>query len=52
MNSFSVTQLVTLFANYIASNYDANTVEIIGVILTQLGDTLITISTVNGIENK
>lgn len=52
MNSLGVTQFVTLLANYIASNYNEDTVEILALVLTQLGDTLATISAVNGIENK
>ena len=52
MNSLGVTQLVTLLANHIASKYDEGTVEILAAVFTQLGDTLTTISAVEGIKNK
>ena len=52
MNSLGVTQLVTLLANHIASKYDEDTVEILAAVFTQLGDTLTTISVVEGIKKK
>lgn len=45
MNSCELTTYVTAVANTLACNLSADDIELLGVILTQLGDTLLTIAT-------
>ena len=52
MNSLGVTQLVTLFANFISSKYDEKTTAVLAAVFTQLGDTLTTIAAVEDLKDK
>ena len=45
MNPCELTATITALANFIASNHTVDELNLIGVTLTQLGDTLITIAT-------
>ena len=49
MNSCELTAAVTALANAIACNRTVEELNLLGVIFTQLGDTLITIATQKGI---
>lgn len=49
MNSCQLTTAVTALANTIACGKTADEINLIGVILTQLGDTLLTIGTCKSI---
>ncbi len=44
MNACELTASITALANVIASHYDDDTLGILALILTQLGDTLATIA--------
>ena len=52
MNSFDVTQLVTLTANFIACNSTAEQLSLLATVFTQLGDTLATIEAVRDINSS
>ena len=52
MNSCELTATVTALANAIASNRTVEELNLLGVTLTQLGDTLITIATQRSICGK
>ena len=45
MNGCTLTASVTAFANTLACNLSEDELTLLGVILTQLGDTLLTIAT-------
>ena len=45
MNSCELTASITAFANYLACQLTTEQLELLGVSLTQLGDTLLTIVT-------
>ena len=45
MNACELTASITAVANMIAQNLNDDELNILGVVLTQLGDTLITIAT-------
>ena len=45
MNACELTASITALANMMAKNFTDEELEILGVILTQLGDTLLTIVT-------
>lgn len=45
MNSCELTAAITALANTIACNLTVDELNLLGVILTQLGDTIITIAT-------
>ena len=45
MNSCELTASITAIANAIASNRSTDELNLLGVVLTQLGDTLLTIAT-------
>ena len=45
MNPCELTATITALANAIAGNCTVEELELLGVVLTQLGDTLITIAT-------
>ena len=49
MNSCELTTSVTAVANYLACQLTTEQLELLGVTLTQLGDTLLTIVTHKGI---
>ena len=52
MNSCELTATVTALANAIANNRTVEELNLLGVTLTQLGDTLITIATQRSICGK
>ena len=52
MNSCELTATITAFANAIAKNRSVDELNLLGVTLTQLGDTLITIATQRSICGK
>ena len=55
MNSCELTASITAIANYLACQLTTEQLELLGVSLTQLGDTLLTIGTQRGIccqENR
>jgi hypothetical protein len=52
MNSCELTATITAIANYLACQLNADQLNLLGVSLTQLGDTLLTIATRNAICNK
>ena len=52
MNSCELTASVTALANAIACGRSTDEINLIGVIFTQLGDTLLTIGTHRGICGK
>ena len=52
MNPCELTAAITALANAIASNHTVDELNLIGVTLTQLGDTLITIATQKSICSK
>ena len=52
MNSCELTATVTALANVIANNRTVEELNLLGVTLTQLGDTLITIATQRSICGK
>ena len=52
MNPCELTASITALANTLACNLTEDEVNLLGVILTQLGDTLLTIGTVRGICSK
>lgn len=52
MNACELTTTVTAIANAIACNKTIDELNLIGVLLTQLGDTLITIATQKSICEK
>lgn len=53
MNSCELTTAVTAIANGMACGRTADEIELLGVLFTQLGDTLLTIATHKNIcENK
>ena len=45
MNSCELTASITAIANYLACQLNQDQLELLGVTLTQLGDTLLTITT-------
>ena len=45
MNACELTASITALANMLAKNFTDEELEILGVVLTQLGDTIITIAT-------
>lgn len=45
MNSCELTASITVLANALACRFTVDELNLIGVVLTQLGDTLITIAT-------
>ena len=45
MNSCELTVSITAFANALACNRTADEISLLGVVFTQLGDTLLTIAT-------
>ena len=45
MNACELTASITALANMLAKNFSDEELEILGVVLTQLGDTVITIAT-------
>ena len=45
MNACELTASITALANMLAKNFTDEELEILGVVLTQLGDTVITITT-------
>lgn len=49
MNACKLTASITAIANYLASQLTQDQLELLGVSLTQLGDTLLTIVTQNSI---
>ena len=49
MNACELTTFITAIANWLACQLSPDDLEILGVSLTQLGDTLLTISTHKGI---
>lgn len=52
MNSYELTAAVTALANTIASACDDDQLTMMGVIFTQLGDTLVTITTQRSLCQK
>lgn len=52
MNACELTATITAIANYLASQMTNEELELLGVTLTQLGDTLLTIATQRGICGK
>lgn len=52
MNTLQLTLNITIFANAIANQLDDDDLELLAVILTQLGDTLATISTQRSLCNN
>ena len=52
MNACELTATITAIANYLASQMTNEELELLGVTLTQLGDTLLTITTQRGICGK
>ncbi|MBQ7901657.1 MAG: hypothetical protein IJ365_06820 [Clostridia bacterium] len=51
MNSFEVTQLVTLTANFLACNSTDEQLSLLATVFSQLGDTLATIEAVKDINS-
>ena len=49
MTACELTASITALANIIAENFTDEELEILGVVLTQLGDTILTIATHRGI---
>ena len=49
MNACELTATITAIANWLACQLSQEELELLGVSLTQLGDTLLTIVTQNGI---
>ena len=49
MNACELTATITAAANYLACRLTQDQLELLGVTLTQLGDTLLTIATQKGI---
>ena len=45
MNTCELTVSITALANMLAKNFTDDELEILGVVLTQLGDTILTIAT-------
>ena len=52
MNACELTTAITAIANYLASQLTQEQLELLGVSLTQLGDTLLTIITQKSICGK
>ena len=52
MNACELTTAITAIANYLASQLTQEQLELLGVSLTQLGDTLLTIVTQKSICGK
>ena len=52
MNACELTASITALANTLACNLSEDELNLLGVILTQLGDTLLTIATHKGICSK
>ena len=52
MNACELTATITAIANYLAGQLTNEELELLGVTLTQLGDTLLTIVTQRGICGK
>lgn len=51
MNSLQLTNYINSIANFIACNYSNEEINLISTILVQLGDTLVTISTLNNFSH-
>ena len=49
MNGCELTASITALANTLACNLSTDELELLGVVLTQLGDTILTIATHKGI---
>ena len=52
MSSCEMTAAITALANTLACNLSEDELNLLGVILTQLGDTILTIATHRGICSK
>lgn len=52
MNPCELTATITTIANYLACQLNTDQLNLLGVSLTQLGDTLLTIATQNTLCNK
>ena len=52
MNACEMTAAITALANSLACNLSEDELNLLGVILTQLGDTILTIATHRGICSK
>lgn len=52
MNACEMTAAITALANTLACNLSEDELNLLGVILTQLGDTILTIATHRGICSK
>ena len=52
MNACELTASITALANTLACNLTEDELSLLGVVLTQLGDTLLTIATHKGICSK
>ena len=51
MNALQLTNYINSIANFIACNYSNEEINLISTILVQLGDTLVTISTLNNFSH-